>query len=95
MNRQLARPVTMPPITKPLAPAAAPAALQAAIARRRGAPSAVTVVSSRNADGTDAAAAAPCRLRPAASVNTDSAVAATRPPAASTARLTRIVRRWP
>ena len=85
----------MPPTTKPLAPAAAPAALQAAMARCRAAPSSVIVVSSRSADGTDAAAAAPCRHRPAVRARTDGAVAATRAPTANTARLARIVRRCP
>ena len=53
-----------PADAKPLAPADAPAALHAAIARRRGGPAGVRVVSSRSAEGTDAAAAAPCRRRP-------------------------------
>jgi hypothetical protein len=83
----------MPPMTKPLAPAAAPAALQAATARRRAVPSGVTVVSSRRAQGTEAAAAAPCRQRPAVSAITDVAVAAVAAPAARTTRLARIVRR--
>ena len=52
---------------KPPAPADAPAALHAAIARCRGGPSGVRVVSSRSAEGTDAAAAAPCRQRAAVS----------------------------
>src|SRR5689334_15195434 len=93
INRQLAKSVTIPPITNPLAPAAAPAALQAAIARRRGRPSGVTVVSSFSAQGTDAAAAAPCRQRPAVSQMIEGAVAAAAAPAAKTARLARIVRR--
>jgi hypothetical protein len=95
MNRQLARSVTMPPMTKPLAPAAAPAALQAAMARRRGGPSGATVVRSRSAHGTDAAAAAPCTQRPAVSATTEEEVAVTSAPAANTPRLARIVRRWP
>jgi hypothetical protein len=83
----------MPPTTKPLAPAAAPAALQAAIARRRAGPAGVMVVSSRRADGTEAAAAAPCRHRPAVRMTTEVATAAMAEPAAKTARLVRIVRR--
>src|SRR5580692_10513360 len=65
-----------PPTAKPLAPTDAPAALHAAIARRRGGPSGVRVVSSRSADGTDAAAAAPCRQRAAVSSTTEPATAA-------------------
>ena len=61
----------------PLAPAAAPAALHTAIARSRCAADVVIVVSNRNAEGTDAAAAAPCKQRPTVSTTTDGAVAAT------------------
>lgn len=65
------------------------------MARLRGGPSGVIVVSSRSADGTEAAAAAPCRHRPAARVTTEPAVAATTAPTANTARLATMVRRWP
>src|SRR5580704_4697649 len=84
-----------PPTAKPLAPADAPAALHAAIARRRGGPSGVRVVSSRSADGTDAAAAAPCRQRAAVSSTTEPATAPSSAPAADTTRLVMMVRRWP
>jgi hypothetical protein len=65
------------------------------MARRRGGPSGATVVSSRSAHGTDAAAAAPCRQRPAVSTITEDDVAPTTAPIAKTPRLARIVRRWP
>ncbi len=87
--------MTTPPATKPLAPADAPAALQAATARRRCGPSAVTVVSSRSAEGTDAAAAAPCRQRAATSSTIEPVTAPSSAPTAKTARLAAMVRRWP
>ena len=93
MSRQLARAVTTPPTTKPLAPAAAPAALQAATACRRWRPSAVIVVSNRSAEGTEPAAAAPCRHRAAVSVATVVADAPMTAPTANTNKLARITRR--
>ena len=94
-RRQLARSVTIPPMTKPLPPAAAPAALQVATARRRCGPSVVSVVSSRSAEGTEAAAAAPCRQRATVSVTTEPASAPSSAARANTARLAMMVRRWP
>ncbi len=66
---------------------------QAAIARRRCGPPGVRVVSSRSAEGTDAAAAAPCRQRAAISNTTEPATAPSSAPAAHTARLAVMVRR--
>ena len=83
----------MPPTTKPLAPAAAPDALQPAIARSRCGPSGVIVVSSRNADGTDRAAAAPCRHLAAVSTTADVAVAPTTAATAKIARPVKMMRR--
>ena len=93
MTRQLVRSVTTPPTTKPLAPAAAPAALQAATARCRSTPSAVIVVSRRNADGTAVAAAPPWTQRAAVSTTTDVDAAARTAPAADATRLSMITRR--
>lgn len=95
MTRQVVTADTTPPTTNPDAPAAAPAALQAATARARVRSSPASVVRSLRADGTAAAAAAPCTQRPAVSTTTDVATAASREPPAKTARLARMVRRWP
>lgn len=95
ISRQPASSVTTPPITKPLAPAAAPAALHAATARRRCRPSSLIVVSSRSAEGTEPAAAAPCRHRAAVSIATVVADAPITAPTANVNNPARITRRWP